>query len=240
MYRALLSCGLLLGIGCVTQRMLIPVMPSLIGPPKSPVVWEEPFQQLDPQRWREVEVHGHTQYRIVTLDGQPCLEARSQGHASILLSPVRFNPRIISWLSWEWRVDRPVEGEALKTKKGSDAPARVYVYFDTQGLPWQKRSLDYVWSAFLPVGTVIESAFSAQSKILVVESGTQALGQWRHEERNVAEDYRRAFGVNAPGAVAIGIMSDSDNTGGESLAYVRQLRVSRQSNDRAGRERTQP
>jgi len=204
-------------------------MPPFLPPPTSPILWSEPFDALNPEVWREIEVRGHTQYDVVALDGRSCLRATSHQAASILLAPVRFDPETHEWLSWNWRVDRLVEREALERKDGSDAAARVYVYFESRGLPWQKRSLDYVWSASLPAGTVLSSAYSAESKILVVESGADSLGRWRAVERNLEDDYERCFGPSRrlPDVIAIGIMSDTDNTGGDALAYVDDLRVSR-------------
>ena len=218
---------MLMPLGCATQRFTVPVMPPLISPPKAAVFWTESFDALDPERWREVEVRRHTQYQAVDVEGRRCLQAKSDDGASILLTSLRFNPRTYTWLSWDWRVDQLVEGEALERKEGSDAPARVYVYFETRGLSWQKRSLDYVWSASLPVGAVLDSAFSPTSKIIVAESGAASLGQWRTVERNLANDYERAFGEDSPDVIAIGVMSDTDNTNAHAMAYVDELRVSR-------------
>ncbi|MDP3703841.1 MAG: DUF3047 domain-containing protein, partial [Candidatus Omnitrophota bacterium] len=125
------------------------------------------------------------------------------------------------------RVDQLPTGEALERKDGSDAAARVYVYFETTGLPWQKRNIDYVWSATLPVGTILDSAFSSASKIIVVESGTGSVGQWRRVQRNLRADYARCFGEDPPDVVAIGVMTDADNTRGEALAYYDDLRISK-------------
>ncbi|MBI2104467.1 MAG: DUF3047 domain-containing protein [Candidatus Omnitrophica bacterium] len=221
--------------GCTGRRVTIPLIPPFV-PSSSPMLWSEPFDTLNPEWWREVEVHGHTQYEAVPLEGRPCLRASSHQAASILLSPLRFDPETYEWLSWDWRVDRLVEGEALERKEGSDAAARVYVYFESKGLPWQKRNLDYVWSASLPVGTVLTSAYSSSSKIIVAESGSASLGQWRTVERNLEEDYERCFGKGSlPEVLAIGLMSDTDNTGGDALAYFDELRVSRRP--RAARSR---
>ena len=215
---------LTIAIGCRVRSLSVPFLPPL----QSPLLWAEPFDVLNPGRWHDVELRDHTQYRVVALDGRSCLRAESRAAASVLLSAVRFDPDVYEWLSWEWRVDRLVEREALERKAGSDAAARVYVYFETKGLPWQKRSLDYVWSASLPAGTILNSAYSADAKIIVVESGPASLGQWRAEERNIEADYRRCFGADPPHVIAIGLMSDTDNTGGEALAYFDELRISRQ------------
>ena len=214
--------------GCTGRRLTVPLMPPFLASPAASVLWSEPFDALNPEWWREMEVRGHTQYEVVTLDGRSCLRATSHQAASILLAPVQFDPDTHEWLSWDWRVDRLVEREALERKDGSDAAARVYVYFESAGLPWQKRNLDYVWSASLPVGTVLTSAYSSSSKILVVESGPASLGQWRTVERNLEDDYERGFGkAGLRDVIAIGLMSDTDNTGGDALAYFDELRVSR-------------
>jgi hypothetical protein len=204
-------------------------MPPLVSAPRPAVFWSESFAQLDADQWRRVEVRGgQTDYAVVELEGRQCLKAESHGQASILLSPVRFDPDTYEWLSWEWRVERLVEGEALDHKDGSDAAARIYVYFDTPGLPWQRRNIDYVWSASLPVGTILTSAYSKNSKIIVVDSGPEHLGTWRTVTRNLEDDYERCFGDgDPPEVVAIGVMTDTDNTGAQALAYFDELRISR-------------
>lgn len=227
--RVLLTTLALLAYGCAAQRVTVPLIPPLLPAPKPPIFWSESFDALQPDRWREVEVRGHTRYEAVELEGRRCLKAESQTAASILLHAIQFDSDAYEWLSWDWRVDRLVEGEALHRKDGSDAAARLYVYFESGGLPWQKRNLDYVWSASLPVGTILNSAYSSTSKIIVVESGAASLGQWRSVTRNIRDDYKRAFGHSPSDVIAIGLMTDTDNTSGEALAYFDDLHVDRHS-----------
>lgn len=214
-------------VGGCAARVKVPLLPPFPPAAAPAVLWTEPFEELHPERWRDVEVRGRTSYEVITLEDRPCLKAHSRNAASILLHPLRFDPESYQWLSWSWRVERPVTGEALERKGGSDAAARIYVYFETKGLPWQKRNIDYVWSATLPVGTILSSAFSSASKIIVVESGAAALGQWRTVERNLDEDYEQCFGEDPPEAIAIGLMTDTDNTQGEAVAYYDDLRISK-------------
>ena len=42
----------------------------------------------------------------------------------------------------------------------------------------------------------------------------------------MAEEYRRSFGEEPPKIVAIGLMTDSDDTGNQALAYFDDVRIS--------------
>lgn len=225
-----LLCWCLLAAGCArSPGGLIPFVYGGQAPSAAAPRFLEPFDTLDPSRWKTIDLNGKTRYTIESHGVKSSLKADSRAGASILVTDVQFDPAIFEWLSWRWRVDRLVEGEDLASKKGSDAAARIYVYFDTPGLPWQKRALEYVWSATLPVGTLIRSPYPGHPKMLVVESGAEHLGTWREVSRNLQDDYARCYGGHPPHVVAIGIMTDTDNTKSEAVAYYDGLRVTRAS-----------
>ena len=45
------------------------------------------------------------------------------------------------------------------------------------------------------------------------------LNQWLSEERNIYEDYKKAFGQEPPMISGVAIMTDTDNTGETATAY---------------------
>ena len=53
----------------------------------------------------------------------------------------------------------------------------------------------------------------------VVESGEAKLNQWVNEERNLYEDYKKAFGEEPPMISGVAIMTDTYNTGESATAY---------------------
>ncbi len=55
--------------------------------------------------------------------------------------------------------------------------------------------------------------------MIVAESGRERLGSWQEVTRNVLEDYRRAFGEEPGPIIAVGIMTDTDNTGDNAHAW---------------------
>ncbi|MGO8989997.1 MAG: DUF3047 domain-containing protein [bacterium] len=52
-----------------------------------------------------------------------------------------------------------------------------------------------------------------------LESGADKLNQWVNEDRNVYEDYKKAFGEEPPMISGVAIMTDTDNTGESAIAY---------------------
>ena len=127
-------------------------------------------------------------------------------------------------LSWRWKTDALVPGADNRDKAREDAPVRVIVAFDgdhsTLPEAEQKRfkrakrlsgrdppyaTLMYIWSEQVAVDSVIASAHTSRLKMLVAASGTSGLGSWQSVRRNLADDYRLAFGAT-PGRV-LGIAS---------------------------------
>ena len=62
------------------------------------------------------------------------------------------------------------------------------------------------------MGATLPSPQIDRIRMVVVESGKRRLGQWLTYRRNVLEDYRRAFGEDPGDIVAVGVLTDSDNT----------------------------
>ena len=119
-----------------------------------------------------------------------------------------------------------------------DSPVRIVIAFDgdKSKLPLEERLfseqfraftqqefpyalLIYIWENRAPVGAVIENLNTSRIRMIVVDSGKGNVGAWREHRRNVYEDYKRAFGEDPPRVRSIGIMTDSDNTGGDVEAY---------------------
>jgi len=105
-----------------------------------------------------------------------------------------------------------------------DYAARIYVIFPS----WifsNIKAIEYVWSDDLPKGTIMTSPYFSNIKLIVVESGKKDNDEWVYEERNIYEDYKRAFGVNPSGVGAIALMTDTDNTLSTAEALYTDIKV---------------
>ena len=115
-------------------------------------------------------------------------------------------------------MEHSLEREDAGRKSGDDYAARVYLVFPSP-LFWRTRALNYVWAAKLPRDSAVRSPYTGNAVILAVESGNVKAGAWQTEERNIVEDYRRAFGEEPPRIGAVAVMTDTDDTGDDVTAW---------------------
>jgi hypothetical protein len=66
---------------------------------------------------------------------------------------------------------------------------------------------------------MVPNPFTDRVMMIVVESGDVKLNQWVSEERNLYEDYKKAFGKEPHLISGVAIMTDTDNTGESATAY---------------------
>ncbi len=187
-----------------------------------------------------------TEYSLVWEQDRTALRARASNSVSLLRKTVSIQPQERPWLSWSWKVTHLL-AEADNTQRSKeDAPVRVVLAFEgdhsklsfrDQMLNQQSKlltgrempyaTLMYIWENRQPVGSVIDNPHTGRIKMVVAASGTSGLGRWMKLSRNIEADYRRAFG-EAPGKlVSIGLMTDTDNTGGQVVSYYGDVRVHR-------------
>jgi hypothetical protein len=150
--------------------------------------------------------------------------------------------RATTTLSWRWKVAGSVANADLSKKSGEDFAARVYVFFDVprSRLSWLQRmklklagrslghaiptaALCYVWDNRHPVGTMTPSAFTDLIHIIVLRSGNAEAGAWQVQQRDLAADFRAAFGRDAPRVTGVALAADTDNTGGDAEAWFGDL-----------------
>ncbi|MGA7829002.1 MAG: DUF3047 domain-containing protein [Geobacteraceae bacterium] len=176
------------------------------------------FSQGDLSGWSKKIFKGETNYSIVQIAGRKVLRAVSNNAASGLVKKIDVDPSRYSILRWSWKIEHTLKQEDATQKSGDDFAARVYVVFP-RVLFWKTRAINYVWTAHLPKGTVIPNAYTSNAMVVAVESGDGKAGTWVNEERNIYDDYKRFFGEEPPHLGAVALMSDTDNTGAEAVAY---------------------
>jgi hypothetical protein len=190
-----------------------------------------------------------TQFTVVDLGGAHVLKVEAIDSYGNLVHALELHPTRKTELEWRWRVDKLMADADLTTRDGDDSPAKLCVFFafDASKLPFGERaklalaksttgqdvpaqSLCYVWDNKLAVDTAMANAFTQRVRFIVLDSGTERLGQWASHRRNVWDDYQRLFGDESPGQVpdisGVAVSADADNTHGHALSYVGDIRLS--------------
>jgi len=179
-----------------------------------------------------------TRYTVVREGAGFVLRADRYASASALYRPLDLDPKIYRVLSWRWKVEGVLTRSDPSRKSGDDYVARVYVAFRYEpagASAWERArygalrlfygryppglALNYVWESRLPVGTVLDNAYSARAKMVVARSGAADAGRWVTERHDLYADYRSTVGGEPPRIVGVALMTDTDDTGERAVAY---------------------
>lgn len=205
------------------------------------------FRAQDTLNWEPVVFPGklRTAFRRAHHAGRDCVQAESVGSASMLRQRLQIAPDQLGRLRFDWNVNHLLPGADMTASGRGDSPARLVLAFDGDRQKFSARdamlseltyaltgedmpyaTLMYVWSNTLPVDTVITHPRTSRVRKIVVESGPQRLRQWVRYERDVYADFERAFGERPGALLALGIMTDSDNTQSHAQAWYGDIQLS--------------
>lgn len=216
------------------RRVDLPRFSSAAPGPTFPAGWT-------PQPLPGVE--RENRFELIAGEGGSVLRVLSEHSASSLAVALRVDAAATPLLRWRWRVSRSVAGSDLRAKSGDDYAARVYVLFD---LPAERLSIGdrlkistarllygadipaaalcYVWGSAQAAGASGWNPYTDRVRMIVVDSGNEHAGQWRDVVRDVAADFRAAFGDPVPPVSAVAVGADTDNTGERVEARFGDLR----------------
>jgi Protein of unknown function (DUF3047) len=202
-----------------------------------------------PLNWQSLVISrakSPTRYETVIdpLTQRVVLRAHAKRACTGLKQRLNIDPLTRPLISWEWRVTHLIEGADNTDRDAEDSPVRLLLFFDgdrnrlplrdqaaldlaqiASGLPPPYATLMYIWENRQPVGTIIDSSYTSQVKMIVVGSGANMLGGWKKFERNYVDDYRVAFGRVPGRLIGVGILTDSDNTGAVVEAFYGDIRL---------------
>jgi hypothetical protein len=165
------------------------------------------------------------------------VQAASQSSASMLRRQVSVTPEELHRLHFSWQVPALIATANLTETVGEDSPVRIVLAFDGDHARLSARNqalfdlaaavsgerppyatLMYVWENRAVPDSVIVNPRTDRIRKVVVESGPSRLGRWLDYERDVAADFRRAFGEEPGRLIGIALMTDSDNTQSKASA----------------------
>ena len=185
-----------------------------------------------------------TRYTPQVIDGRPVIQADAESAVSLYRRRVQVAPGELGRLSFSWMVPELMAAADLSRSEAEDAPVRVVLAFDgdRSKLSYKDRLLSdlleavmgeeppyatlmYVWDNRAPLESVITAGRTDRIRKIVVDSGPTQTAIWRLHERDIASDYRRAFGEDPGALISVALMTDSDNTRSTTRAYYGDIRL---------------
>lgn len=227
---AVLVASVLLASGCA------------LLPASSPIA-----SSLNPEGWHAVLLPGKapTRYAVAHKDGRAAISARADSSASMWRRRVSVQPPQLGQARFAWWVESlPAEAHVGDAQR-EDSAARVIFAFegDLERLSPRTRAmfdlaraltgemppyatLMYVWDNEAQVGSVVVNPRTDRVRKIVLDSGPQHLGRWRDHQRDLAADFRLAFGEEPGRLVAVAVMTDGDNTRTRTRAWYGEIDLS--------------
>jgi hypothetical protein len=196
--------------------------------------------------WQDLRLPGKasTRYTFSIEQGRPVVLAESIASASMLRRLVRIDPTSLGSVRFSWQVKQLIDAADLTDRDTDDSPVRLILAFDgdhgrlslrnrmmfelahaVTGEAPPYATLMYVWDNKAPTESVIHSGRTDRIRKIVLESGKQNLGDWRHYDRDIAADFRRTFGEDPGALIAVGLMTDSDNTRSKAKAWYGEVHL---------------
>jgi hypothetical protein len=222
-------------IGCKTAPEKTPSSEPAPDP-------EAVMAQSQMRGWQEVTVlpgKRKTIYQAQVFDGESVLFARADQSASGLQVPLDIDVNTKRFLNFSWRAETLPDEADVSVRDAEDSVVRVIVAFDGDKSQLDNRdraffeqvkfftgrdlpyaTLMYVWSNNHPLEAVAINPHTKRVRKIVLSNKSSKLKTWHRFKRDLVADYVRAFGKKPLGKVrAVGIMTDSDNTASQAVAY---------------------
>ena len=188
-----------------------------------------------------------TQFSAEMVDGREAVRVTADKSYGNLVHDWPATAPMPQRLRWAWRLQQPNSAEDLRHKSGDDTPVKVCLSFELplDRVPFFERqllllararahqnlpaaTLCWVWGGAEAKGAMIVNPFTARVRYVVLRNAQDASGVWFEESRDIAADFRRAFGDESPEVpplTAFIVGGDADNTGSHTVAHVAALRT---------------
>jgi hypothetical protein len=194
----------------------------------------------DLMKWEHYQLPGKrpTYFGAHRWQGRDALVARADGSVSMIRRKLQVLPQDLGSIQFSWLLDALNTDSDMAHAQADDASVRIVLAFGgdrrnfsprnamlselahvLSGEPLPYATMMYSWCPQRPVGATIVNPRTDRIRTLVVESGDQGLGRWQDYKRDIAADFRSVFGEEPGPLLAVGLMTDADNTQSKTIAW---------------------
>jgi Protein of unknown function (DUF3047) len=168
-------------------------------------------------------VGGRPAYDFVLAEdeGRRALWVASHDEHSTIAKELHVDIKATPILEWSWKIVEVPAGADVRRRETSDLTGHLVLVWPRFPQALRSRLIAYAWGSTEPVGAVERSRKTSTVTFFIVRSGSEHLGRWLTERRNVVDDYRRVYGEwpeDSPTVLAISI--DTNDTHSRAAAFI--------------------
>ena len=176
-----------------------------------------------PEGWKAYPTPGgHPAYdfAVVEVDGKRALHVKSNGDRSNIARAIDVNLAATPILEWSWKAVRLPDNADVRQAARSDAMVQLLAIWPRTPELIRSRILAYTWATTGTANSMPPSPKTRTVTFVVVRAGREGLGRWLTERRDVAADYRQAFGEAPEHLPAMALSVDTNDTRAAAEAFV--------------------
>jgi hypothetical protein len=176
-----------------------------------------------PTGWRAYETPGgRPAYdAVVTEDeGRRALHVSSRDERSTIAKEIQVDLEATPILEWSWKIVALPAGADIRNRATSDLTAQILVVWPRFPEALRSRLIVYAWGTTEPAGSVERSRKTGTVTFFILRSGSENLGRWLTERRDVVADYRRIYGERPENPRVIAISIDTNDTHSTATGFI--------------------
>ena len=164
-----------------------------------------------------------TKYTSGNNENGKYIRAEANNSASGLGKELKINLNKTPFLNITWKVEKDLNGIVEDSKKGHDYAARVFVVKKTGATPLSNRAMNYVFSSNNDINKYHPSPFTKKSIDYVLSTTKEDLNEWVTVKVNVRDHFKKFHDLDLDDINGIAIMSDTDNSKLNAIAYYQNI-----------------
>jgi Protein of unknown function (DUF3047) len=166
---------------------------------------------------------GRPQYDFVITEneGRRALRVASHDEHSTIAKELHVDLEATPILEWSWKIVEVPAGADVRNRGTSDLTSHLVIVWPRFPEALRSRLIAYAWGSVEPAGSIERSRKTNTVTFFILRSGSENLGRWLTERRNVVDDYRRVYGerpAESPKVIAISI--DTNDTHSTAAALI--------------------
>jgi hypothetical protein len=170
-----------------------------------------------PIGWELKKTKGDPQISLVKEDNDHVLRLVSDKASFGITKEIEVDLQQYPFIHFRWKAAELPKGGDFREKQTDDQAGQLYVAFGTFELT--ANIVGYLWDSGAPRFTTGVSPAWFKIRLIVLQSGSENIGKWMQEKRNVYDDYKALFGKEPPRANFVSLFINSQHTESRAECY---------------------